>query len=58
MFVPRKERGDRLWTVGWFVYDHERQPVWHAMRDFPTEQEAWRFIHYLNGGTDRVLFNS
>ena len=50
MFVPKKDPRESLWTVGWFVYDHERQPVWHAMRDFDTLEKAEDYIHYLNGG--------
>ena len=55
MFVPRKDRNEKLWTVGYYIYDDEGGPVWTAMQDFNNEEEAWALIHYLNGGS-RVYF--
>lgn len=56
MFVPRKDPNGNLWTVGYYIRDDEGTPLWHPMQDFDTAEEAWAFIHYLNGGS-RVFFN-
>jgi hypothetical protein len=56
MFVPVEDRKEALWTVGYYVNDDEGSPVFTAMQDFNTAEEAWAFIHYLNGGS-RVFFD-
>lgn len=56
MFVPVKSSFDKnLWTVGYYTNGDEGLPVFIAMKDFPSEEEAWALIHYLNGGS-RVYF--
>ena len=54
MFVPRKDTKENLWTVGYYVSDVDGT-VLEPMEDFNTAEEAWAFIHYLNGGS-RVYF--
>jgi hypothetical protein len=55
MFVTVEDHDGKLWTVGYYTNDDEGSPVFVAMEDFPSAEEAWAFIHYLNGGS-RVLF--
>lgn len=48
-FVTSYSREDRLWTVGYFDPDNH----WHAMRDCGSEEEAYSFINFLNGGSGK-----
>jgi len=48
-----------LWTVGHYrmegYEDTSSDHRWMAMKDFSTEEEAARYVNYLNGGNGNVF---
>lgn len=47
-----------LWTVGHYMPGDNTTltiTTWVALRDFDTKAEAEQHVHFLNGGTTRVL---
>ena len=40
-----------IWTVGFYL----PQGDWTAVKDHTTEEEAMRWVNYLNGGTGEPL---
>ena len=44
-------RGEKVWTVGYYSPDR-----WEPHKDFSSQDDAARYIHYLNGGNSLETF--
>ena len=44
--------GGGIWTVGY----HNPQGEWEPHRDFSTQDDAARYVHWLNGGNSLEAF--
>jgi hypothetical protein len=49
MYAVKKAQGEDIWTVGIHHYSGG-STIWYSLRDCSSDEEAFAFINYLNGG--------